>query len=235
MNAKVNILCLYWVGDFRGRDFQPEDVHRLYKSVWAHIDRDFDFYVLTNDMSADLPGIKIQLKHPDDWPGWWSKMELYRPGIIPALRTLYMDLDSHVIRSLGPILDYEGDLVMFETKDRGHIRKHTRQGIEGMVYKYQAATILYTPDEWGWVYEKFLRDWDYYITHYRSDQDILGEWIPNQPMFPGKWLMKMGKIEKSIALRKSMPDDVIIVTGQTKHGGFRRTDEIEWFEKEARG
>ena len=71
-------------------------------------------------MEANLPGIKIELKHADDWPGWWAKMELYRPRILPRLRTLYMDLDSHVIRSLQPILDYEGDLVMFNTKDKKH-------------------------------------------------------------------------------------------------------------------
>ena len=105
MKAKVNIVCLYWVGDFRGRDFQPQDVSRLFASVVKHIDRPFEFFVLTNDMEAELPGIKIKLKHPDDWEGWWAKMELYRPGILPKRRTLYMDLDSHVIRDLGPILD----------------------------------------------------------------------------------------------------------------------------------
>jgi hypothetical protein len=235
MKPKVNILCVYWVGDFRGRDFKPEDVHRLYKSVWKNIDRDFDFYVLTNDMEAPLPGIKIPLAHANDWPGWWAKMELYRPGILPPRRTLYMDLDSHAIRSLQPILDYEGDLVLFNTKDKKHQDKHLKRGIVGIVYRYQAATILYTPGEWTWLYEKFLRDWDYYLEHYRSDQDILGEWIPNQPRFPDSWLMKMGSVEKNPVFRKSKPPKVIIVTGQTRSGGFRKTYKIEWFEKAARG
>jgi len=235
MKIKVNILCLYWVGDFRGRDFTPEDVHRLYKSVWKHIDRDFDFYVLTNDMDANLPGIKIPLAHPDDWPGWWAKMELYRPGILPRRRTLYMDLDSHVIRSLQPILDYEGDLVLFNTKDKKHKKKHQQQGLSGMVYRYQAATVLYDPWKWTWLYEKFLKDDDYYLKHYRSDQDILGEWIPDQPCFPDTWLMKMGELERTRVFQTQPPAKVIIITGQTISGGFRRTHEIEWFEKMARG
>lgn len=235
MKAKVNILCLYWVGDFRGRDFTPEDVYRLYKSVWEHIDRDFEFYVLTNDMEAVLPGIKIELKHPDDWIGWWAKMELYRPGILPHLRTLYMDLDSHIIRSLQPMLDHEGDLVLFNTKDKRHRMKHAQQGVGGMVYRYQAATILYDPWKWAWLYEKFLQDDDYYLSHYRSDQDILGEWIPDQPCFPDEWLMKMGTLEKNPTFRKRAPAEVIIITGQTKSGGFRKTYEIPWFEKMARG
>jgi len=230
MKSKVNIICLYWVGDFRGRDFNPQDVWRLYHSVSKHMDRSFDFFVLTNDMEAELPGTKIELKHPDDWPGWWAKMELYRPEIVPKRRTLYMDLDSHVISSLAPILDYKGNLVIFNTKDYKH-----RSRINGMVYRYQAATILYNPWEWWWMYAKFLQDWDYYLTHFRSDQDILGEWIPNQPTFPDHWLMKMGELEKSPAFKSHPPNEVIIITGQTRSGGFRKTHEIPWFEKEARG
>ncbi len=232
MKPKVNIICLYWVGEFRGRDFTVEDVWRLYKSVWAHIDRDFDFYVLTNDMKANVPGTKIQLLYGDDWPGWWAKMELYRSDL-PAGRTLYMDLDSHCIRSLAPILDFEGDLVMFADRNKQHVAKHTRRKEGGWVYRYQAATILYDPWKWTWLYDKFFQDWEYYLKHYRSDQDILGEWIPDQPTFPREWLVKLADVAKRH--RDVPPEDVIIVTGQPKHGGFRRTHEIPWFEKEARG
>ena len=231
MKAKVNIICLYWVGEFRGRDFTPEDVWRLYHSVLKHADRPFDFYVLTNAMEADVPGTKIKLLHGDDWPGWWAKMELYRPDL-PAGRTLYMDLDSHCIRSLGPVLDFEGDLVIFDDRTRQHQPKHVQRGEGGWVYRYQAATILFNAGEWGWLYEKFLQDWDYYLKHFRSDQDILGEWIPDQPTFPREWLIKLADVAKQH--RDAPPEDVIIVTGQPKRFGFRRTDEIPWFEQQAR-
>jgi len=225
MKDKVNIMCIYWVGDFRGRDFTENDVWRLYHSVLKHCDRPFDFYVLTNKMDANVPGTKIQLSHPDDWPGWWSKVDLHRPDL-PAGRTLYMDLDSHAIRGLGPILDTPGDLVMF--RHRTNPNKYEW----GVVHCYQAATMLFDPGAFAWLYEKFEQDWDYYLQHYRSEQDIMGEWIPDQPVFPDKWLMKMGQIEKGF--RKNPPDDVIIITGQTKRGGFRKTHEIPWFEKMAR-
>jgi len=231
MKAKVNIMCLYWVGEFRGRDFTANDVWRLYHSALKHIDRPFDFYVLTNDMKADVPGNKIELLHGDDWPGWWSKMELYRPDL-PSGRTLYMDLDSHIIRSLGPVLDFEGDLVMFDDRTRQHKEKHVQRGEGGWVYRYQAATILFNAGEWGWLYDKFLQDWDYYLELFRSDQDILGEWIPDQPTFPREWLIKLAEVAKRH--REAPPDDVIIVTGQPKRSGFRKTHEIPWFEKQAR-
>ena len=82
-----------------------------------------------------------------------------------------MDLDSHVINSLQPIFDFEGDMVLFG--DRADPRQHG-----GLVKRYQAATILFNTREFVWLYEKFKQDWDYYLEHYRSDQDILGEWIP---------------------------------------------------------
>jgi len=218
MKPKINVICLYWVGVFRGRDFIANDVWRLYHSVLKHADRPFDFYVLTNDMNAKVPGTKIELRHGDDWPGWWGKMELYRPDL-PAGRTLYMDLDSHVISSLQPIFDFKGTMVLFNSKES---------------FRYQAATILFDANEFTWMYEKFLMDWDYYLRQYRSDQDILGEWIPHQPTFPDEWMIKLRKIERNTKLRSAPPNNVIIVTGQPSRGGFRRTHEIPWFEETAR-
>lgn len=218
MKSKINIICLYWVGDFRGRDFIANDVWRLYHSVLKHADRPFDFYVLTNDMEANVPGTKIELLHGNDWPGWWAKMELYRPDL-PAGRTLYMDLDSHVIYSLQPIFDFEGDLVLFDSQDTS---------------RYQAATILFNATEFTWLYDKFKEDWNYYMRNYRSDQDLLGKWIPDQPTFPKEWLIKLRNIMGSPVLRRNPPEDVIIVTGQPSRGGFRRTNEIPWFEEIAR-
>lgn len=225
-------MCLYWAGDFRGRDFRAEDVFRLFLSVDKHMDRPFNFYVLTNDDGNDLlPGTRIPLLHGDDWPGWWAKMELYRPDL-PAGRTLYMDLDTHIIRSLAPVLDFEGDLVLFDDRVARHSPKHRQRGEMGWVYRYQASTILFNAGQWGWLYEKFKQDWDYYLEHYRSDQDVLGEWIPDQPTFPKEWLMKLATVMKK--KYTTPPEDVIFITGQPKHKGFRKTHEIPWFEKMAR-
>ena len=219
----MNVICIYWTGDFRGRDFTPEDVWRLYATVDKHMDRNYNFYTLTNDEKAELPGTTIPLLHADDWPGWWAKMELHRPDL-PIGRTLYMDLDNHVIRSLTPILDTGGDLVMFDAP----INKNE----PGLISRYQAATMLFTTGKFTWMYEKFLKDWDYYLEHYRSDQDIMGEWIPNQPTWPDKYLVKMRDVGRRY--RKEPPKEAIVVTGQPRNNLFRRTNEIPWLERMAR-
>lgn len=225
MNERVNIICLYWVGDFRGRDFTTEDVARLRASVDKHIDRPYDFYCLTNDMTADVPAIKIELQYA--WPGWWSKMELHRPDLPPG-RTLYMDLDSHVVNNLAPILDYPGDLVMFNTR----VNKWRRRapGVRD-VFRYQAATMLFTPGGMAEIFYRFCEDPEHWMKRFRSDQDLMGLWIPNQPTFPDVWMVKLNTLRTLCKL----PEDVIIVTGQPKDVSFRRPSFALWLEQVARG
>ena len=227
MKDNVNILCLYWVGDFRDRDFMENDVVRLRESVERHIDRPYTFYCLTNDVNAVIPAEKILLEH--NWPGWWSKMEIHRPDL-PQGKTLYMDLDSCVVSSLAPILDFPSRrLTMFNTLNR---KKPGEPVIGRWVHRYQAATMLFTsPDElMSDVYKRFVQCPDEYMECYRSDQDVMGEWIPDQPVFPDEWMVKLGSLKKH-----PLSKDVIIVTGQPKEGSFRDPEFAPWLNKIARG
>lgn len=227
MKEQINILCLYWVGEFRGRDFTVRDVERLHRSVEKHIDRPFRFYCLTNYFGKDLVFDRIALKH--NWPGWWSKIELHRPDLPPG-RTLYLDLDNHVIRSLQPILDYRGDLVMFRTGIPES--KHERLRKMGWVCRYQAATMLFDAGTPAMVqlYHRFEQRVGHWIRKYRSDQDVMGDWLPNQPTFPDDWMIKLDSCR---SLARPL-DNCIIVTGQTRDKLFRHTDTIPWLEKMAR-
>jgi len=216
----VNIICLYWVGEFRGRDFSEDDVWRLFENVSYHTDRPFSFYTLTNDMKASLPGGKIELRYA--WPGWWSKMELHRPDL-PEGRTLYLDLDSHVIRNLQPILDTEGDLVMFPTDVVGK-KQLTNDG--WLIPRYQAATMLFDPGVMSWIWDTFVKCPEAHMSRFRSDQDVMAEWIPDQSTFPIRWMRKLKKCSKT----DPPPEDVIIVTGQPGNGDFRRPELYTWLE-----
>lgn len=230
MKDVVNIICLYWVGEFRGRDFTPDDVVRLRQSVERYIDRPFKFYALTNDVNAVIPAEKIILKH--DWPGWWAKMELHRPDL-PKGRTLYLDLDSHIINSLGPILDYPGDLVMFDTKANKYKRETSKRSTDGKIFihKYQAATMLFDPGSMVGMYDKFKMNAEKYMKLYRSDQDVMGEWIPDQPTFPKEWMIKLGSFKRQV---KKLSEDIIIVTGQPKGESFRNPKFAPWLAELAR-
>lgn len=210
---KVNIVCLLWKGNFRGRDYTEKDVVRLKSMIDAYIDRDYTFYCLTNDMGIDVPAEKIELVK--NWPGWWGKVELFRPDM-PCGRTLYLDLDTHIVSNLKPILDFKGDLVMFPTP---YMRKK-RVNTEGKIVipRYQAGTMLFTSGTLTSIFRDFHKVAEFYMQTYRSEQDIYGEWLPNQPTFPARWLMKASEyIKNGYNLKK----DTIIVSGQPKSVSFR--------------
>ena len=218
----MNIFCIYWKGDFRGRDFKPSDVWRLYSNISGFLKVDYSFYVLTNEPDANLPGEVIPLKY--DWPGWWAKMELHRPDLPKGL-SLYLDLDTTIVRDMTPLIKAhtsftraeEHDripLVMFPNKAR---KKPSRDG-KVQVFRYQAACMMFhsnsEPNQEMW--EKFMTNPDKWMGKYRSEQDLMGLWIPDEPVFPERWMMKLAEFKDRV-----LYDDTIIVTGQPKRMDFR--------------
>ena len=73
-----------------GGGYGPEHVERLQSMVG-------DLVCLSD---VDVPCRRIPLKH--DWPGWWSKIELFRP--IWTGPVVYLDLDVIVRGSLEPFV-----------------------------------------------------------------------------------------------------------------------------------
>lgn len=83
-----------------GREFWPEHVSNLADSILEH--NDLPILCLT-DQVIDHPAVKVvPLQH--DWPKWWAKIELFRPGVCPG-PTLYLDLDTAVVGKIPPITD----------------------------------------------------------------------------------------------------------------------------------
>lgn len=71
-----------------GGEYQPEHVQWLSRQVPG--------LICLSDV--DVPGVEVvPLEH--DWPGWWSKLELFS-GAIPG-DLLYLDLDTVVTGCLG--------------------------------------------------------------------------------------------------------------------------------------
>ena len=197
----INIFCLLWKGDFRNRDYNENDVKNLYNSVTKNIKYPFNFYCLTNDMNANIKGEKIELIN--NWPGWWSKIELFRPDL-PSGIILYLDLDTTIINDLTPVLEYSGDFILFDSRMSSN---------KATVNKYHASTMLFNSRQFSWIYDKFKNNSTYYMNNYRSEQDLYGEWLPNQPTFPKEWLAKRDD--------NKINGNAIFLTGRKKEGGFR--------------
>lgn len=77
-----------------GGEYQPWHVDRLRQQVGQYLP-DARFLCLSD---VDVSVFRKPLKYA--WPGWWSKMELFRPDIRGDL--LYFDLDTTIF---GPLDD----------------------------------------------------------------------------------------------------------------------------------
>jgi hypothetical protein len=87
----VTVACCLRRSPVYGVDY----VARLRDGIAAHLPG--ARFVCLSDV--EVPCERIAIEH--DWPGWWVKMELYRPDIAGDL--LYVDLDTAVVGDLSDI------------------------------------------------------------------------------------------------------------------------------------
>ncbi len=105
----MKIVCVYKSGG----DFNEQYVKALKTSLSKFCPVPFDFYCLT-DLSYEVEkySITIDLKH--NWPGWWSKLELFNPSL-PFNKSnetvLYFDLDVLILRDISNLVELTRYLV----------------------------------------------------------------------------------------------------------------------------
>jgi hypothetical protein len=86
-----------------GGGYDEEWVRKLKDAVSRNLTIPYDFGCLSD---LDIPD-RIPLKHK--WPGWWSKIELFREITGP---TLYLDLDTVITGNLDHFSRLENDFAM---------------------------------------------------------------------------------------------------------------------------
>jgi hypothetical protein len=90
--VKLKVMCVLR----SGREYRPAHVVRLRDQVLAHM-VDADFRCLSD---IEVSGVDcLPLKY--SWPGWWAKMELFRPSIKGPV--LFFDLDTSIVGDLSEI------------------------------------------------------------------------------------------------------------------------------------
>jgi hypothetical protein len=85
-----------------GGDFKPWHVQALQRQVYQWSQPGTYFMCLSD---VKIPGVDtFPLEH--DWPGWWAKMELFRPDMTGDF--VYTDLDNVVLGPINDILSARG-------------------------------------------------------------------------------------------------------------------------------
>lgn len=100
---KLNIALVLRTG---GDTYNYKYVNALAKNIRNNTTIDLTISVLTDDdtgIDSNLVDESIKLKHA--YPGWWSKIELFRPDIFDG-QVFYLDLDTVIVRNIDHILSF---------------------------------------------------------------------------------------------------------------------------------
>lgn len=98
-----------------GAIYDEEYVNKLASAVKRHIspDIDYKFVCLTDSKSESFNMNLIDEIVPlqFDLPGWWSKIELFRPEIFGDSQVLYFDLDTLIVSNINDFASYGGEFL----------------------------------------------------------------------------------------------------------------------------
>ena len=129
-----------------GGEYKPEHVVSLYRGVQRHWDISRLGYLYMICLT-DVPFLQFGvacIPLVGGWPGWWSKMELFRPDLRGDL--FYLDLDTVVVGSLGEVASVGQPTIL---RDLFHRDVPCRQGLVG-------SGLMYLPEV---VRPSIWRDW----------------------------------------------------------------------------
>lgn len=151
-----------------GGDYGPSWVYALRRGLNRH-HPEHRFVCLT-DVQGVTPMWRAPLEH--HWPGWWSKLELFRPGLFEeGERVLYLDLDTLVLGSLEELASYRGEFAMI----RGFYRKT----------QLQSGVMAFTPGEVTQaLWDRWMRSPQRGMRQKRGDGEWIAENAPRADVLP---------------------------------------------------
>ena len=113
----IQVACVLKTGGV----YSAKYVKRLEEAVRENTTVDYKFVCFTDSSSVDCCET-IRLRH--GWPGWWSKIELFRDDLEPC-QTLYLDLDTMILGNIDGLLRVADEACYF-TALRGFNTRYGR-------------------------------------------------------------------------------------------------------------
>lgn len=91
----MNVYCVYW-----GDKYHPDYVPRLRDQVARNLSIPHEFRCITDREFSDVDCVEPVC----DFPGWWQKIGLFKPGFIKG-QSLYLDLDVVIVGRLDDLVE----------------------------------------------------------------------------------------------------------------------------------
>jgi hypothetical protein len=109
--------------------------------VRRHLAADHRFVCLSDQ---EIEGVET-IKLANDWRGWWSKIELFRPGLFDG-PVLYIDLDTFINKPIDLLFEVPGDFLMLRDFGRPSV---------------PASGVMRWEGDYQRIYETFKMDFDW--------------------------------------------------------------------------
>lgn len=177
----INIVFVYKTGGIYTKD----DVRLIVENLKDHITVEHRTVCLSDDPFGVLPFVDTALPLTENWPGWWSKIELFKPGQFKE-PCLFFDLDTRFLNNLDDIASYRGDFCALRDFNR-------LQNLASGVLAWRPSQKL------DYLFENFRVNYDYIVDRHRrnlsgkgiGDQGYIQSALPLEPdffqdLFPSK-------------------------------------------------
>lgn len=148
----ITILCVLRSGGV----YDASWVEKLQRGVERNLSAPHRFVCLSDidivfsKFSGKIDCERIPLMHA--WPGWWSKVEIFAPGIVNG-PSIYFDLDTVLTGPFDQLTEMQSDFSMLQ-----NFQEEEMVGSGVMWFKDKAPAI---------VYERFLQDPQRIMDHYQ--------------------------------------------------------------------
>lgn len=146
--------------------YTAEWVGRLQRAVAEHLSAEHHFVCLSD---IDVPCDRLPLAH--GWPGWWSKLEMFRL----TGRALFLDLDVAVVGDLDRVLDWPS--APFDERSFGGAPSLTAvRDFYHPAREFNSSVMLF--ESRADIYGRFLANADQIMATWRGDQEWLSASYP---------------------------------------------------------
>lgn len=165
-----------------------EYVAKLRGMVARHLSRPFEFVCLT-DQPEQVPDgvIPVRIKLPTGVFGWWAKVELFNSAHPWRERVLYLDLDTLVVASLDPIVDFPASFALVP-------HAGTFNGRHGLsvVKRFNSSVMVWDAGTQDHLYHLWSRA---IARSLWGDQDWIGLQCPQASVMPAEWFPRLSEFE----------------------------------------
>jgi ubiquinone/menaquinone biosynthesis C-methylase UbiE len=165
IDKSIAIVCVLKSGG----DYDLDYVKRLRNMVNRHTSKNYDFYCFTDTIIDSSICKSIRLIN--NYNRWWSKIELFRKGLIEAKRLVYFDLDTVILDNIENIIESNSNFVALKPwnpKNRSNglcasgMMSWINNGMFNFIYKqFRAVDIV-----------KYSRGDQEYISHMLNKKNV---------------------------------------------------------------